>query len=46
MFWTEGIKRNWRGKEKYGLVDVISSRLVGETRVENSGTQWTAGIES
>jgi len=38
MFWTEGIKRNWRGKEKYGLVDVISSRLVGETRVENLGT--------
>ena len=25
-------------KEEYGLADVVSGRLVGETRVENLGT--------
>jgi len=38
IFWTKGIERDWREKEEYGLTDIISGRLINETRVENSGT--------
>jgi len=46
MFWTEDIERDWGRKEEYGLADVVSGRLVGRTRVENSGTWWTTGMRS
>ena len=46
MFWTEGIKRDQRGKEEYGLVGIVGSRLVDRTRVENLGTWQTVGIKN